>query len=150
MTFVVNEGCLSSIEYPQQSRNICYCSMIRRALSVILREGLPATTFPQVVDSLRHHGVKRAFCNSSSAQSSSLASVISEEFRRDADKASADIAALPETLRMKVLHALTQDMESPGNVKYISTLLRHADYNNDGVLQLCVPVTAVGLAAAGR
>ena len=110
--------------------------MLRRAVFALLPECCPIPVLTQVVTNLESQ--RRAFCQTSSSRSSSLASVILDEFRRDPNQAAASIAALPEAVRVEMLQALTKDMATPGSVKYISTLLRDADCNSDGVLQPCV------------
>lgn len=119
--------------------------MLRRALHVLLPEGQIAA-LPQVVPSLSF--LKSGLCKASTPHASTLTSSITEEFTRNPEQAAASIGALPDAVRAKVLHAITGDLAAPGNVKYISTLLRNADQNQDGVLQPCVPATVVDFAAA--
>ena len=103
--------------------------MLRRGLSIVLPRIYPSPlqTLPLVLNNTGSLQCTRAFSQDLASSSSSWTSVILEEFGRDEKQAAASVAALPEEVRLKLLRAITKDMAAPGSVKYLSTLLRHAD-----------------------
>jgi hypothetical protein len=67
-----------------------------------------------------------------------LTESLEAEFARDAEVAAATIAALPEEHRTRILHKMSNHLAPPGSVRYLNTLFREVDTNNDGLLCRCV------------
>lgn len=81
----------------------------------------------------------RAYSTGTTSSAWTFEQELSSQFSQDPRGAARAISRLPEVHKSRILEQIAHEDATLGSPKYLHSLFRDADKNNDGVLDPCAP-----------